>query len=206
VTVPINSDITSFPLTGLTNGHTYFITVSAVIQAIYYLAVTAHDTSGQSGGDPGRSHESAYSTERHFNIGPPTEGPPSNEVLGTPDELVPAPYLPNTGCFIASAAYGSHDAPPVRVLRDFRDRVLAATSSGRAFIAWYYRTSPRLAEQLNGHPGLKPLVRIALEPVVAAAFLVTETRPAICVALLLSLAAAAYLARRRRRTADITRS
>ncbi len=198
------SSAPSYTLTGLKNGFWYSVQVSALAQAAYYFAVTSYYQ--VSGADPGTAWESAYSAEQTVRVGPALEGPLSGAAQGAPDELIPAPNLQNTGCFIATAAYGSYDAPPVRVLRDFRDRFLSASAPGRAFIGWYYRTSPRLAEQLNRHPALKPLVRIALEPIVAAAYLLTESPAAIPCALLVSLAAAAFLARRRRRAADISRS
>lgn len=52
------------------------------------------------------------------------------------------------GCYIATAAYGSYDAPEVMVLRKFRDERLQKTRLGRAFIAFYYAISPALARQL----------------------------------------------------------
>ncbi len=206
IVVPVNSTATSYTLGGLTNGHCYAVQVSAVVQSIYFLAVTAHDSNGLSGGSPGVSHESAFSTEQQVAVGPAVEGPLSGEVQGAPDILIPAPNLQNTGCFIATAAFDSADAAPVRILRHFRDRYLATNTAGRAFISWYYRTSPRLAEALNRHPGLKPLVRIALEPFVAAAFVATEMPPLSLAVLLISLPPAAVLILRRRRAAETLRS
>lgn len=50
------------------------------------------------------------------------------------------------GCYIATMAYGSYDAPEVRVLRRFRDEVLKKTFLGRVFIANYYAFSPLLVK------------------------------------------------------------
>ena len=47
------------------------------------------------------------------------------------------------GCFIASHCYGFDD-PRTNYLRDMRDQYLKKTPLGRAFVAVYYRLSPRL--------------------------------------------------------------
>ena len=41
-------------------------------------------------------------------------------------------------CYIATAVYGSYDAPEVIVLRHFRDHILARSVAGRLFIHCYY--------------------------------------------------------------------
>lgn len=50
------------------------------------------------------------------------------------------------GCYIATAVYGSYEAPEVLTLRRFRDEQLSATRVGRSFIRTYYRISPALAK------------------------------------------------------------
>jgi hypothetical protein len=50
-----------------------------------------------------------------------------------------------SGCFIATAAYGSALDPHVAALREFRDRYLQRSAPGRAFIRFYYRHSPAVA-------------------------------------------------------------
>ena len=72
-------------------------------------------------------------------------------------------------CFIATAAYGSYQHPYVMVLRDFRDRVLLPTSAGAAFVDWYYRVSPPLADWIRPRPWARFMVRGALWPVIGAA-------------------------------------
>jgi uncharacterized repeat protein (TIGR01451 family) len=71
-------------------------------------------------------------------------------------------------CFIATAAYGSYLAPEVRVLRQFRDRFLKTNRAGRAFVSWYYRVSPPLAEVVRQTAWMRWLVRVALSPIVYA--------------------------------------
>ena len=55
-------------------------------------------------------------------------------------------FFNNLGCYIATMAYGSYDAPEVLVLRRFRDEILKKTFLGRVFIANYYAFSPWLVK------------------------------------------------------------
>lgn len=190
---------TSFTLSGLTNGELYTVQVSAVSQATYYFSVTAYDTNSTVG-DPGIAHESDYSTEQPVAVGSMTESGPSNAVIGMPEPIVPNPNLPNTGCFIATAAYGSPSASSVQVLREFRDRRLLTNGPGRAFVRWYYEHSPAAAQYLNDHPLLKPAVRAALAPVVAVACFLTRTTAAVQFAFLILMGALAVIVFRRIKT------
>ncbi|MFC1874066.1 CFI-box-CTERM domain-containing protein [Chloroflexota bacterium] len=77
-------------------------------------------------------------------------------------------------CFIATAAYGTPTAEGIDVLRQFRDDFLRDSSPGNAFIDFYYRNSPPLANFIAEHEVLRILVRdVLVDPVVAA---VTFTR------------------------------
>lgn len=206
---PVNAgNTTSYHLTGLVNGEIYNIGVKAVSQAIYYVVVTSYTTTNTSLQNRGVDFESAYSiVERNVPVGPVSESALSNVVIGLPEMLVPYPNLPNTGCFIATAAYGSRDSFAVEVLREFRDRYLQTNAAGRAFISWYYSTSPPAARFITEHPALKPVVRIALAPFVAGAFLLTETSPAVTAsALFLMLALTVVLLRWKHRAARRTLS
>lgn len=71
-------------------------------------------------------------------------------------------------CFIATAAWGSALDPHVDALRRFRDRYLLTNAAGRAFVASYYRHSPRLAQLIAGDDNLRALTRGLLTPLVLA--------------------------------------
>ena len=71
-----------------------------------------------------------------------------------------------SGCFIATAAYGSAMEPHVQTLRDFRDRTLMRFALGRWFIGFYSRTSPPLADYLVAHPWARLPIRMVLTPIV----------------------------------------
>lgn len=73
------------------------------------------------------------------------------------------------GCFIATAAFGTAMADEVRYLRAFRDQYLLTNAWGRAFVDWYYRTSPPIADSLRERDGLRAVVRAALRPLIAVA-------------------------------------
>ena len=52
----------------------------------------------------------------------------------------------SSGCYVATAVYGSYDCPQVWTLRRYRDYTLAETWYGRAFIKTYYAISPTLVK------------------------------------------------------------
>jgi hypothetical protein len=192
-------NVTGTTLGGLTNGQTYKIAVSAVAQPTYYIAVTAYTTQNVSQVPVvGKAYESAY-VESRVQVGPVSESALSNEVSGLPEELIAYPNLPNSGCFIATAAYGSPDAFPVQALRELRDRWLQTNRPGRAFVRWYYRSSPPIARFLNEHPAGKPLMRAVLAPAVLAALFL---RSPLVVQILLVLALFALIAAARWRNAS----
>ena len=83
--------------------------------------------------------------------------------LGTPE---PPVRSSSGGCFIATAAYGTPFAKEVEVLRKFRDQKLLKTKPGRAFVRFYYRHSPVIADFIKDKPKIKAFVRGVLKPVV----------------------------------------
>ena len=71
-----------------------------------------------------------------------------------------------SGCFIATAAYGSPLEPHVVALREFRDRYLQRSVLGRAIVRFYYRHSPPAAAFIARHEALRSGVRMLLTPLV----------------------------------------
>ncbi len=158
-------DVTQYTLTGLENGVDYRIHVTAYAQQRYVFAVTAWPAF-----DP--LLDSAFTAQVTADVGPQAGSLPSNEVVDFPEPIVAFPNLPDKGgCFIATAAFGHYGADQVRLLRRFRDEALMTHAPGRAFVAWYYRHSPRWAAALDAQPALKPLARAALLPMIIIAAL-----------------------------------
>lgn len=83
--------------------------------------------------------------------------------MAVPEEEVIPAKKKKEGCYIATAVYGSYDAPEVLVLRRFRDETLKRTMLGRGFIRTYYALSPALAQKLRTAARLNALVRKGLD-------------------------------------------
>lgn len=73
-----------------------------------------------------------------------------------------------SGCFIATAAFGSYLDPHVMVLRNFRDNVLLQSELGTEFVKFYYKHSPPIADFIAQHGILRMLARFALTPLIFA--------------------------------------
>ena len=73
---------------------------------------------------------------------------------------------PSSGCFIATAAYGTPFAKEIDVLRNWRDDFLEASYPGRLFIRTYYSLSPPVADNISESDGKRKIVRTALSPIV----------------------------------------
>lgn len=76
------------------------------------------------------------------------------------------PGSTETGCFIATAAYGTPFDRDIDALRSFRDRYLLPTAPGREMVELYYRWSPPAAAVIGRDADLRRLVRNVLSPVV----------------------------------------
>jgi hypothetical protein len=72
-----------------------------------------------------------------------------------------------SGCFIATAAYGTPTAEQLDVLREFRDVVLLKSSVGSQFVALYYHLSPPIARFIARNEFIRTLTReFLIDPLV----------------------------------------
>jgi len=106
------------------------------------------------------------------------------------------------GCFIATSAYGTSMAKEVEILREFRDKYLLTNPLGQALVDFYYKVSPPIAEFINEHPSLKPIVKAGLLPAVVMSTVAVNTTPAekaviVGLLVLVSVAIAVWVTRRR---------
>ena len=67
-----------------------------------------------------------------------------------------------SGCFIATAAYGTSLHKNIDILRNFRDKILVQTPPGRTLVTTYYSTSPPIANALAKNDSLRSAVRLLL--------------------------------------------
>ncbi|VAW98157.1 hypothetical protein MNBD_GAMMA22-1191 [hydrothermal vent metagenome] len=94
----------------------------------------------------------------------PVSGNDSSSVITTVNAQTSVATAGSSGCFIATAAYGSPMEDEVRYLRAFRDQYLLKNSAGRWFVQMYYRYSPALATRIKNNDNLRSMVRGLLSP------------------------------------------
>jgi hypothetical protein len=74
-----------------------------------------------------------------------------------------------SGCFVATAAYGTPMAGDVEALRRLRDGALLTNPLGKLAVAAYYAMSPPLARAIAADERLRAGARAMLRPAVALA-------------------------------------
>ena len=104
----------------------------------------------------------------------PTPGGGTSNTATFTISILPPDNGNGGGCFIATAAFGSPLERHVQILRDFRDRILLNSSAGKAFVDFYYRTSPPIADKIAQSAGLRIIARVLLMPVIGAAYLLVH--------------------------------
>lgn len=72
----------------------------------------------------------------------------------------------SSGCYVATAVYGSYDCPEVWTLRRYRDYVLAESWLGRLFVRTYYAVSPKIVEWAGGTTWFKHCCKLLLDRLV----------------------------------------
>lgn len=86
---------------------------------------------------------------------------------GEPLSELQAPSPKKSGCFVATAIYGSFNDRNVIILRRYRDNVLMLSPLGRVFVSIYYSVSPPIAIVLSKVPVLRRLLKkFVLQPIV----------------------------------------
>jgi hypothetical protein len=86
---------------------------------------------------------------------------PTFQVVYTPARK----FTQLSGCFIATAAFGSDLAPEVATLRALRDAATARSALAKTAVDLYYRSSPPLAAALARSPIARATVRTALRAI-----------------------------------------
>ncbi|HXG07874.1 MAG TPA: CFI-box-CTERM domain-containing protein [Nitrososphaera sp.] len=88
-----------------------------------------------------------------------------------------------SGCLIATAAFGSELAPAVQQLRLFRDEIALKTFAGSSFMnvfnAWYYSFSPTIAEYERQNSWLQSTVKVLIYPLLGILTISTHVYDAI---------------------------
>jgi len=77
----------------------------------------------------------------------------------------------SSGCFIATAAYGSNFEKHVQILQRFRDVYMIPSKIGQAFVNAYCRYSPPVANYIADRDTLRTMVRWILLPVVGLSYM-----------------------------------
>ncbi|CAK8721541.1 Lysophospholipase L1 [Candidatus Electronema halotolerans] len=108
----------------------------------------------------------------------------------------------SSGCFIATAAFGTALEHHVILLKRFRDLYLLTNAPGKAFVKFYYTYSPSIAAFIARHDAARLAVRTALLPFLGAAWVLVQATPAQQAAVLIMayclLLAAVWLRRRKK--------
>jgi uncharacterized repeat protein (TIGR02543 family) len=125
------------------------------VVSIQAIAASGYQFAGWAA--PTGSFANAYASATTFTM-------PADDVIVTATFQV---TQTSSGCFIATAAYGSPNAEQIDVLREFRDGALLESAAGSQFVDLYYRLSPPIAGFISGNSFLTTVIReLLVDPVV----------------------------------------
>jgi len=157
--------VNAYTLTGLTDGVNYTVWLTATNQYKYYFqAVASIENNGSIIEGLFVNADTVYARADKDVI-----SEVSASAVAMPEAVVPYPFLPDEGCFVATAAFGFYSHGRVQILRDFRDAYLQTNELGRSFVRWYYRYGPFAAALINQYEILKPVARVLLYPLILLA-------------------------------------
>ncbi|MCS7180271.1 MAG: hypothetical protein NZ891_02845, partial [bacterium] len=77
------------------------------------------------------------------------------------------------GCFIASVCFGENSWQ-VKILKEFRDRVLMKFELGRKFVKFYYKYSPYVKEYIKDKIVIKTLLKAILYPLIFVSYFIVH--------------------------------
>ena len=101
----------------------------------------------------------------------PTCGAGTQLVNGICQVVATEPKDDDSGCLIATAAYGTELAPQVQLLREIRDNTLFSTTSGTSFMTGfntlYYSFAPTVADWERENPMFKETVKTLITPMLS---------------------------------------
>jgi hypothetical protein len=185
-----------FDITGLAQGQTVTVTMmfpdDIPVTARYYKVDSANGWREVSFGD----NDGDNTITLTLTDGDPTTDADGQEngIISDPGAVALSPSTSSTpavdsggssGCFIATAAYGSKFEPHVKLLRDFRDKCLLNNTLGKSFIRAYYTYSPPIADFISKHDNLRTIVRVSLLPVVGMSWVALKLGISFTTALML---------------------
>jgi len=148
---------------------------TSITQAISYAETTINTMQG----NPQQMVANLYGSLAPKRVTITKGAPPSSNTKATHEKdknikvgamvysVSPTPTTqPKSGCFIATAAYGTPQAPQIDVLRQFRDERLMTDPFGRACVKGYYALSPPIAEVVSMSETLRKAIRALIAPLV----------------------------------------
>jgi hypothetical protein len=95
------------------------------------------------------------------------ENTPAHQTTTTAQTQTTATTLQSkSGCFIATAAYGTPMAHEIQILRRFRDLKMEPNAILRHVVFLYYKLSPPVAKVIASRENMRAFVRFCLKPII----------------------------------------